>query len=173
MASPLDMNEFHAKLRRLELLVQECEEIADLSARTRVSSVVHALLDLHATGLSRLLEHMAAAGKPGTAILDACAADDVVGGLFLLHSLHPLNLDDRVGKAVEQLKRSIASGEIELVGIDDGIARIRVEWEEGASPIASCQQIEEMILALAPELTAVEIEGMTDMVDGRVALPVL
>ena len=36
------------------------------------------------------------AGEAGAAVLDACARDDVVGGLLLLHGLHPLDLEARV-----------------------------------------------------------------------------
>ena len=174
MKSPLDMNEFHAKLRRLELLVQECEQIAETSARTNARDVVQALLELHTIGLIQLLEHLAAAGEAGAAILDACAADEVVGGMLLLHGLHPLDLEDRVGKAVEQLRKSLQTSDIDLVGIEEGVARVRIECNDGASPIAVRQQIEEAILAFA-ELMTVEIEGwgMADLVDGRVALPVL
>ena len=55
MKSPLDMDEFHAKLRRLELLVRECEQIAETSARTSARDVVQALLELQTTiGLIQL-----------------------------------------------------------------------------------------------------------------------
>ena len=111
--------------------------------------------------------------KLAPAILDACAADEVVGGMLLLHGLHPLDLEDRVGKAVEQLRKSLQTSDIDLVGIEEGVARVRIECIDGASPIAVRQQIEEAILAFAPELMTVEIEGwgMADLVDGRVALP--
>jgi hypothetical protein len=100
MSTPPDVGEFQAKLQRLEALVRQAERLPDPTARAQVRDVVSGLLELHAVGLGRLLDHVAAVGEVGDAILEACAADVLVGGLLLLHDLHPHGFAEQVGRAV-------------------------------------------------------------------------
>ena len=107
-----------------------------------------------------------AAGEAGAAILDACARDDVVGGLLLLHGLHPLDLEARVRQALEQVRPYLRShgGNVELLGVGDGVVRLRLEGSCHGCPSSAVtmkQTIEEAILAKAPDVTAVEVEGLT------------
>jgi Fe-S cluster biogenesis protein NfuA len=166
-----DANEFDAKLQRLEGLVQQAERLPDPATRAHVRDIVQALLDLHATGLERLLGHVAGAGEAGDSILDACAADEVVCGLLLLHGLHPLAVEDRVREALERVRG------VELLAVDDGVVRLRLEGNCGCASSAAAmrQAVEEAIFAHAPDVTAVEIEGpgVTPTANGRVALPLV
>jgi Fe-S cluster biogenesis protein NfuA len=163
---------FDAKLRRLEGLVQQAERLPDPATRAHVRDIVQAVLDLHATGLERLLDHVAGAGEAGDVILGACAADEVVSGLLLLHGLHPLAVEDRVRQALERVRG------VELLAVDDGVVRLRLEGScDGCASSAAAmrQAVEEAIFAHAPDVTAVEIEGLgvTPTANGRVALPLV
>ncbi|MDB5307160.1 MAG: nfuA 2 [Gemmataceae bacterium] len=181
MADPPDDGEFRAKLRRLEALIGQAEQLTDPAARAHVREIVQALLDLYGTGLGRILDHVAAAGEAGAAVLDACAADEVAGGLLLLHGLHPLGVEDRVRQALGQARPALrAHGGVELLGVDDGIVRVRFEAACDGCPSTAAamrQTIEEAIYARAPEVVAVEVEGLEETPAGggaaRVALPVL
>ena len=167
-------NEFQSKLNRLEALVQKTEQLPDPAARAFARELVQALLDLHATGLERLLTHVDAAGEAGGAILDACAADDVVGGLLLLHGLHPLTVEERVQRALEQVGPVLRShgAEVELLGVDDGVLRLRLDGD-GHGLAAVRKAIEEAITTNAPDVAGIEIEGLEPVEDGRFALPLL
>lgn len=170
-----DTDDFTAKLHRLEALIHQAERLPDPAARAHAHEVVRALLDLHAAGLERLLDHVAEAGAAGAAILDACAADDVTSGLLLLHDLHPLDLEDRVRQALERVGPSLGShGGVELLGVDDGVVRLRLDGGCGCGSSAAAVRkvVEEALLARAPDVVAVEIEG-APAASGRVALPVL
>jgi Fe-S cluster biogenesis protein NfuA len=175
MTTPADAGEFQAKLQRLEALVRQAERLPDPTARAQVRDVVSGLLELHAVGLERLLDHVAAVREVGDAILEACAADELVGGLLLLHGLHPHGFAERVEQAVDELR--LLGHDVELLGVDDGFVRVRVEGGCNCSSSAAVlrQTIEEAVLARAPDLTAVEIEGLevTETEPGRVALPVV
>ena len=178
MTTPPDADEFPEKLRRLEALVLQAERQSDPTARAHARDVVRALLDLHAVGLERLLEHVSAAGAVGTGIIDACAADDVVGGLLLLHGLHPLDLEDRVGQALEQVRPHLEAhgGGVELIAVADGIVRLRLDGECDcpSSAAAVRQTVEDALCARAPDAAGVEFEGdpaATGTV--RVALPLV
>jgi len=98
------------------------EESADPAAQARIREVVQALLDLHGAGLERILGHLAATGAAGSAALDACARDDIVGGLLLLHGLHPLDLQARVLQALDEVRPRLRShgGDVELMASRTG-----------------------------------------------------
>ena len=123
MTESLDAREFQSRLQRLDALLREVEDSADPAAAARTREIVQAVLDLHGTGLERILGHLEAAGEAGAPILDACAGDDVVGGLLLLHGLHPLDLEARVLRALEQVRPALRShgGNVELLGVRDGV----------------------------------------------------
>jgi Fe-S cluster biogenesis protein NfuA len=184
MTTPLDANGFRAKLERLDGLLREVEQFTDPTARAHMRNTVQAVLDLHGAGLERLLEHMSEAGEPGQHILDACTRDGAVGGLLLLHGLHPLSLEDRVGQALEDVRPYLRShgGNVEMLEVSDGVVRLRLQGSCHHCPSSSVtmqQTVEEAILAKAPEIVAVEVEGLTEEspepANGRtrVALPVL
>ena len=145
---------------------------------------MQAVLDLHGAALEQLLGHLEQAGEPGRAILDACAQDEVVSGLLLLHGLHPLDLEARVWQALEGVRPYLRShgGNVELLGVNDGVVRLRLEGSCHSCPSSAVtmkQTVEEAILVKAPEVTAVEVEeaggGAAPAADGaaRVALPLL
>ena len=179
MTAQPDPDEFQAKIRRLELLVRQAEQSPDPVARANTRAILEALLDLHGTGLGRLLDHVAEAGEPGAAILDACCADEVVGGLLLLHGLHPRDVEDRARQALERVRPFLESHgcAVELLGLDDGVVRVRIHGrcDCATSTAAIRQAVEDALTALAPDAAGLEIEGLGATTDeaGRVPLPVL
>jgi Fe-S cluster biogenesis protein NfuA len=104
----------------------------------------------------------------------------VVGGLFLLHGLHPLGVEDRVRQALEGVRPYLRShgGNVELLGVSDGVVRLRLNGSCHSCPSSAVtmqQTIEEAIYGKAPEVTAVEVEGAPEAEDGRarMALPLV
>ncbi|HEY2154981.1 MAG TPA: NifU family protein [Isosphaeraceae bacterium] len=164
MADSLDAREFQARLQRLDALLQRVDRFADPEARAQTRAIVQSLLEIHGAGLERLLGHVAEAGEPGAEVLDACTRDDVVGGLLLLHGLHPLDLEARVLQALEQVRPYLRShgGNVELVGLDDGVVRLRLSGSCHGCPSSSItmkQTIEEAILGKAADAVSIEVEG--------------
>jgi Fe-S cluster biogenesis protein NfuA len=183
MSTP-DARTFQARLGRLEALVREAERLPDPAAQATIRELLRALLDLHAAGLERLLEHLAGAGPAGRTVLDACARDDVGGGLLLLHGLHPLGLEDRVRQALDGVRPYLRShgGNVELLGVEGGVVRLRLQGSCDHCPSSAVtmkQTIEEAIYGKAPDVTAVEVEGVAEPPPvpangpARVALPVV
>ncbi len=166
MTDTFDAREFQARLRRLDDLLQGVDRLADASARSRTHEIARAILELHGVGIERILDHMAGAGEAGAAALDACARDEVAGGLLLLHGLHPLDVDERVMLALDQVRPYLAShgGDVEFLGVRDGVARLRLVGSCHGCPSSAVtmkQTIEEAILGRAPDVVAVEVEGQT------------
>lgn len=184
MTIPFDSRQFQARLEHLETLLGEVERSDDPAAQTRVREIVRAILGLHEAGLERLLEIIADKGETGKAILDACAREGVVSGMLLLHNLHPLDLEARLHQALEGVRPYLRShgGNVELLGIEEGVVRLRLQGSCHSCPSSALtmqQTIVEAIYGRAPEVTAIEVEGMAadslGQEDGqvRVALPMV
>jgi hypothetical protein len=141
------------RLRELESLVGEVEQLGDPAAVQKTRAIVRAVLDLHAAGLERILGIVGSSGEPAErAILDGCVRDPLVASLLLLHGLHPFDLETRVRAALAELPRSPA-GDVELIGIADGVVRVRV----GSAALKA--SVEEALVEAAPDAAAIEIEG--------------
>jgi Fe-S cluster biogenesis protein NfuA len=155
MADDFDARDFRARLQRLDALLQGIDRMADPSARAQTREIGQSLLELHGLGLERILEHAA---------IDASARDEVAGGLLLLHGLHPLGVEERVLLALDSVRPYLKShgGDVELIGIRDGVARLRLVGNCHGCPSSSAtmkQTVEEAIVGRAPDLSAVEVEG--------------
>jgi Fe-S cluster biogenesis protein NfuA len=184
MTTRPDAREFQSRLSRLDALIREAEHAADPAVREHTREIVEALLELHGVGLGRLLEHVAAAGAAGATVLDACARDELVAGLLLLHDLHPLSVEARVRQALESVRPYLRThgGSVELVGLDDGVVRLRLQGSCHSCPSSAVtvkQTIEEAVYGKAPEMTAVVVEGLAEEAPagangrGRIALPMV
>jgi len=141
MTDTLDAREFRAQLERLDGLLRGVERFADPEARTQTRAMVRAVLDLHGAGLGRLLDHLADAVEAGRAVLDACARDDVVSDLLLLHGLRPLDVEARVRQALEQVRPYLRShgGNVELLGVETGVVRLRLQGSCHSCPSSACR----------------------------------
>jgi Fe-S cluster biogenesis protein NfuA len=179
-----DARDLQARLQQIDTLIREVEGFADPDAQAHTREIVRAILDLHRLGLERVIGHVEEAKDRGPAFLDMLARDDVVGGLLLLHGLHPLDLETRVRAALEQVRPYLRShgGNVELLGVDEGVVRLRLVGSCHGCPSSAVtmrQTIEEAILAKAPDAAAVEVEGVADgppLAEGGrvlVSLPVL
>ena len=93
---PQEVQEHHRQAARIETLVQDVAEFSDPHARATAEELVQALLDMYGEGLARLLEITAETEASGLALIDTFASDELLSSLFLLHGLHPLDIETRV-----------------------------------------------------------------------------
>ncbi len=100
-------------------------------------------------------------------MLDRLPADPLVESLLLLHDLHPLDVDARIQRALDQVRPYLGShaGGVTYLGVtEDGVARLRLEGScDGcASSTVTVQlAIKGAIEDAAPEVTEVVVEGVT------------
>src|SRR4051794_24473887 len=87
----------------LEQLLADLEALPDFSAREKARAVVRSVLTLHAKGLERIRDMLASKGPLGWEVLNACAADPLVGSLFVLHDVHPAPFEERVAAALQKV----------------------------------------------------------------------
>ena len=128
--------------------------------------LVSLLVGLYGEGLGHIVATLADRGAEGAAILAALTDDPLVESLLLLHDLHPLSVDDRVQRALDQVRPYLGShaGGVRYLGVADGIARLRLEGSCHGCPSSTVTvklAIEGAVLDAAPEVAEVVVEGMT------------
>jgi hypothetical protein len=152
------VKDFERRLELIERSVLEIEAAADAGLRATAQQLVQAVLELHAASLERLLEIVHGSGEVGQDIIDRFGRDAIVSKLLLLHSLHPLTLEARVIRAIDDLRLVLRSqhGDVELLEIVDGRVRVRAVGNATASTI------ERAIMDGAPDVAAIDVEGAVE-----------
>jgi Fe-S cluster biogenesis protein NfuA len=150
---------------KIESLVRKIENLPDPDARASALALVQALMEFHGEALDKLMEIVADSGESGYATFDNFAKDDLVSSLLLLYGLHPLSLEARVVQALEKVRPYLDShgGDVELLGITDGIVHLRMQGSCKTCPSSSMTlklAIEEAIYAAAPDVVSIEAEGI-------------
>ena len=167
----------------IESLIGALEALPDPAARATAMEAIQAVLELHGAALSRMLELVTGqAGEQGDALLAALAGDDRVGNVLILHGLHPVDTATRVRQALDEVRPYLAShgGNVELVGVADGVVRLRLEGSCKGCPSSAATlrtAIEEAIASYAPDVLEVTAEGVTPSRErpgaGLVPLPMM
>lgn len=157
--------DFQRRLEIIERTITELDRTSDPSLRASVQRLVESILELHGRGLERLLEIVHGSGIAGPPIIDQLGRDPVVSSLMLLHSLHPLTLEERVLQALDKVGRQLADkrAEVELVSIVDGAIRLRLLGGPEEKAL-----VERTILDAAPDMTSLDVEGAVESVVGFV-----
>src|SRR5918999_1196212 len=170
----LDEGGLQERVARMETLLGEIEALDDPSAKAKAAEVVGVLLDLYGEGLARMME-VVAEGEERERTFDAFAEDELVSHLLLLHGLHPLDLETRVVRALEEVRPYLLShgGNVELLGVEEGVARLRMEGSCKGCPSSTMTlklAIEEAIQKSAPDLEGIEAEGVAEEPPPRPAM---
>ena len=164
---PQEVQEQRRQAARIETLIQEIAAFSDPHARETSEELVRALVDMYGEGLSRLLEITADSEASGLALIDTFACDDLLSSLFLLHGLHPLDIETRIMQALDEVRPYLKShgGNVEFVRVEDSIAYLRLEGSCHGCPgstITLKLAIEEAIYKAAPDLNGLQVEGVTE-----------
>jgi Fe-S cluster biogenesis protein NfuA len=154
-------------IERLEILIRNLERLPDPAARDQARELVQTLLDFHGTALGRLLGRVADMGEQGRDLIGSLGDDEIVSSLLLLYGLHPLDTATRVEQALERVRPLLRShhGDVELEGVVDGVVRLRMQGSCNGCPSSALtlkNAIEEAIYAAAPDVEAIEVEGVVD-----------
>src|ERR1043165_2508028 len=154
-------------MQQIEGLIRKIENLPDAEARESALALMQSLMDFHGAGLDRLMEIIAGAGEAGYAIFDKLACDELVASLLLLYNLHPVPLETRVMQALDKVRPYLDShgGNVELISITDEVVRLRLQGSCKSCPSSSMTlklAIEEAIMAAAPDVLAIEAEGVDE-----------
>ncbi len=154
-------------IQRIDELTRKVETMPDPEARADAVELLQSLMEFHGAGLERMLEIAAETGAAGQSIIDDFARDELISGMLLLYGLHPLELETRVRQALDKVRPSLAShgGDVELLSIEEGVVRVRLQSKAGgcASTATTLKQaIEAAVYDAAPDLAALEVEGLAE-----------
>jgi len=155
-------------VERVQELLGSLDEIADPVAQQRVQELIGTVLELYGAGLERVLGIVDDAEDDALPIRQALLDDGVVSSLLLIHGLYPISLEERVVEALDSVRPFLAShgGNVELLGVDEGVARLRLEGSCNGCPSSAAtleNALREAIDATAPDLLGLEVEGVVDL----------
>jgi Fe-S cluster biogenesis protein NfuA len=139
---------------RIDVLLEDVHDV----------ELVQALVELYGEGLARIVAH-----DPDC--MAGVADDELVSHLLLLHGLHPVPLEDRVRGALAEVRPYLSQhgGDVELLGIEEGVARLRLQGTCNGCPSSTAtlrHAIEDAIQRVAPDIEEIEAEGAVEPPSG-------
>ena len=148
-----------AAVARVDALLGAVEALPDPAARETATALAQALLELHGEGLGRLIGHVSDQAELAAAVGD----DPVVANMLLLHGLHPVPLEQRVRGALDEVRPYLEThgGNVELVGVEDGVVHLRLEGSCSGCPSSRVtleHAIEAAIHDAAPDVEGIRAE---------------
>lgn len=142
-----------ARLARLDAVLDGLEPVPGPA-----TEAVRLLTEVYGEALARVLDHA------DERLAASLADDELLGHLMVLHDIHPEPVERRAARAVERLRPAVRErgGDVEWAGVEGQVARVRLTsgggcgsgCGDGASQVTDA--VREAVLAVAPELTAVE-----------------
>ena len=148
-------------IARVQQLTGRLEDLDDPACRELAEELTAAVVQMYGAGLERIAE----LADPGTR--DAMSKDDLVAGLLMIHDLYPVPVEERVMQALDTVRPYMEShgGNVELLGIEDGVAKLRLEGSckscrasSSTLELAVRQALEEA----APDLLGMDVEGVIE-----------
>jgi Fe-S cluster biogenesis protein NfuA len=142
-------------IEHVEALLDQVEMFPP-EERDVTTKLVQALLDMYGEGLSRIVTRC-----------EVPVEDELVAHLLLLHGLHPVPVRERVSGALDEVRPYLMAhgGGVELLDIDDGVVRLRLEGACNGCPSSALtlkSAVEEAIHKAAPDVERIEAEGATE-----------
>jgi Fe-S cluster biogenesis protein NfuA/nitrite reductase/ring-hydroxylating ferredoxin subunit len=148
-------------IARVQELTGRLEDLDDPACRGLAEELTSAVVLMFGAGLVRFVE-LADAGTR-----DEMSKDTLVASLLLIHDLYPVPIEERVTQALDTVRPYMEShgGNVELLGIEDGIAKLRLEGSckscrasSSTLELAVRQALEEA----APDLLGMDVEGVLE-----------
>ncbi|MDQ6777649.1 MAG: NifU family protein [Actinomycetota bacterium] len=152
---------------RVQELQAQLDAASDPATREVAEELVSAVVQMYGSGLEKIFSALADHGEAGGAIAAGLAEDPDVASLLLIHDLHPVALETRVTEALEKVRPYMEShgGNVELLSLEDGVARIRLEGSCSDCKASSATlelAIKQALEEAAPDLWGLEVEGINE-----------
>jgi Fe-S cluster biogenesis protein NfuA/nitrite reductase/ring-hydroxylating ferredoxin subunit len=161
---------------RVQELQERLEAAPDPATRELAEELVSAVVQMYGAGLEQIIGVLFAAGEDVEPIAARLTEDPLVATLLLIHDLHPVPLPERVQGALDSVRPYMEShgGDVELLSLERGVARIRLQGscsDCSASSVTLELAIKQALEEAAPDLEALEVEGVTVQTAGGPGLP--
>jgi hypothetical protein len=143
-------------------LLERLERLGDPAVREDARALVALLTRLHGEALAQLVTITRSAGHAN--LLDAWKDDPQVSGLLLMYGLHPDDLASRVRRALQESAPVAAFLGVGVTALHISPEEVRLALKAAPDVPAAAlaelrERIEAAILAHAPEVAAVRIDG--------------
>jgi hypothetical protein len=158
-----ETREFQERMGRIEGLVHKLESATDPALQKAAQELIAALMEMHAGGIERILEIAAGAGEAGSELVQSLAGDELVGGLLVLHGLHPDSFETRVRRGLEKARPILHSQGAHLEAIEIGESTVRVRIVGSPSNDLEAA-VRNALFETAPDAADVAIEGTSTAV---------
>jgi Fe-S cluster biogenesis protein NfuA/nitrite reductase/ring-hydroxylating ferredoxin subunit len=148
-------------IARVQELTGRLEDLDDPACRALAEELTSAVVQMYGAGLERIVELADADTRAGM------AEDELVAGLLMIHDLYPVPMEERVAQALDTVRPYMEShgGNVELLGIEEGVAKLRLEGSckscrasSSTLELAVRQALEEA----APDLLGMDVEGIAE-----------
>ena len=125
------------------------------------------MLDLYGEGLCGSSPRPRTPARPARTSGSGLSEDGVVASLLLIHDLYPVPSRRACCEALEGVRPYMEShgGNVELLGLEDGVARLKLEGScDGCPASASTLElaIKQALDEAAPDLAGLEVEGIAE-----------
>jgi Fe-S cluster biogenesis protein NfuA len=152
---------------QVEALLDRVEEFPR-PQREVVEELVSALLDMYGDGLARIV-----------AACDVPVEDELVAHLLFLHGLHPVPVEERVSRALDEVRPYLRAhgGGVELLGVSGGVVSLRLDGACHGCPSSALtlrSAVEAAVLRAAPDVERIDAEGAVEpgLLQIEIACPV-
>lgn len=115
-------------------------------------ATVSGLAEIYGQALARALDLV------DPALLNRMLGDELIGHLLVLHGIHPTPLRYRASRVIEGMRLAVSArgAEIELTGVHNGVATLRLSLKGCGTGAAGIEQaVRDALLTAVPELSAV------------------
>jgi len=163
----IEEKDFQKRVQQIGELVRELDSAGDPAVRTQIKQLVQLLMELHGTGLERMLEIVFESESGGAPVIDEMGRDPLVSSLLILYGLHPEELQTRVARKLEEIRSKIykMGADVTLISLENGEIRVRLQTERhvcGSTAQNIRAVLEEAIYEAAPDLKSLAIEGLDE-----------
>jgi Fe-S cluster biogenesis protein NfuA/nitrite reductase/ring-hydroxylating ferredoxin subunit len=150
--------------KRIQVLVEKIQGLDDPAAREMLQECLGAVLNFYGHGLERILQIIEKNGGEGRKVHEALLQDGGVGGLLLIHGLHPVPLEKRLADALDKVRPYMQShgGDVELISLEDNFALLRLDGHCKTCPSSAVTlelAVRHAIEEACPDLSGFEVEG--------------
>lgn len=151
------------QLERIDKELAALEQ-ADARSAAAARNVIASLLEIHRAGLARMVALMQMSAS-GDALVAACAREDVINTLLLLHDVHPVDKETRIRHALETLRPHLEADKarLEFLALQEHKLWLRIDGDYSdrlaqALPLI----VQAAVSAAAPDVDTIEILGPED-----------
>jgi Fe-S cluster biogenesis protein NfuA len=156
-------SQFAVQTGQIEKLAAKLDQANDPEVRATALALVQSVIELHGAALQSLIDRCIDT-PGGERVLNEALQDDLVSSMFLLHSLHPDDIETRVLRGIEAVRPYLKShgGDCEFIAVNDGIVRLRLHGTCGSCPSSSLtlkNAVEEALFEVAPDIKEIVAEN--------------